>query len=75
MKRTGAQRPGVICHMMALVDGCIVTDGCPMPAEGRQQYELLHATYESSGWICGRLTMEEHFAAGTRSDADASRDS
>ena len=67
-------RPRVICHMMASVDGRIVTDGWPMSAEGRRQYELVHETYAPDGWICGRVTMQQHFAAGTRPDADVARD-
>ena len=73
MTRTGARYPRVICHMMASVDGRIVTDGWRLSKEGSRQYELLHATYEPEGWICGRVTMEEHFAAGTRSDAEVAR--
>ena len=66
-------RPRVICHMMASVDGRIVTEGWPMSAEGRRQYELVHATYEPDAWICGRVTMEQHFAAGTRPDVEVAR--
>jgi hypothetical protein len=36
------KRPRVICHMMTSTDGRIVTDGWPMSAEGRRQYELVH---------------------------------
>jgi len=68
-----AGRPRVVCHMMASVDGRIVTDGWPLSGDGRRQYELVHGTYEPDGWICGRVTMEQHFAAGTRSDAEVAR--
>lgn len=68
------QRPRVICHMMGSVDGRIVTDGWPLPEEGRRQYEQVHGTYEPEGWICGRVTMEQHFAAGVRSDAEVGRE-
>ncbi|AHG89463.1 bifunctional deaminase-reductase domain protein [Gemmatirosa kalamazoonensis] len=68
--RTTGARPRVICHMMASVDGRIVTDGWPLSAEGRRQYEQVHATFEPDAWICGRVTMEQHFASGTRADAD-----
>jgi riboflavin biosynthesis pyrimidine reductase len=70
---TNATRPRVICHMMTSIDGRIVTEGWPLSADGRRQYELLHATYEPDGWICGRVTMEQHFAAGTRADAEVAR--
>lgn len=66
-------RPRVVCHMMVSVDGRIVTEGWPLSPEGRRQYEQVHATYEADGWVCGRVTMEEHFAAGTRSDAEVAR--
>ena len=69
----GSGRPRVICHMMASVDGRIVTDAWPLTDEGRRQYELVHGTYEPDGWICGRVTMEQHFAPGTRSDAEVAR--
>lgn len=66
-------RPRVICHMMASVDGRIVTEGWPLSAEGRAQYEQVHATYEPDGWICGRVTMEQHFAAGVRAEEEIAR--
>jgi riboflavin biosynthesis pyrimidine reductase len=66
-------KPHVICHMMTSVDGRIVTDGWPLSEEGRRQYEQLHATYEPDAWMCGRVTMEQHFAAGSRADADVAR--
>jgi len=67
-------RPRVICHMMTSIDGRIVTDGWPMSPEGRKQYELLHDTFEPDGWLCGRVTMELHFASGVRPDADVVRE-
>ena len=69
-----AGRPRVICHMMASVDGRIVTEGWPLAAEGRRQYEQVHASYEPDGWICGRVTMEQHFAAGVRGDDQIARE-
>ena len=68
------RRPRVICHMIASVDGRIVTDDWPLSAEGRRQYELVHATYEADGRLCGRVTREQHFAAGVRPDAELSRE-
>jgi 2,5-diamino-6-(ribosylamino)-4(3H)-pyrimidinone 5'-phosphate reductase len=66
-------KPHVICHMMTSVDGRIVTDGWPQSAEGRKQYEIVHATFEPDAWMCGRVTMEQHFAAGRRPDAEVAR--
>jgi len=67
-------RPRVICHMMTSIDGRIVTDGWPQSAEGRQQYEIVHGTYEPDGWLCGRVTMGLHFASGVRAEADVARE-
>jgi riboflavin biosynthesis pyrimidine reductase len=60
--------------MMASVDGRIVTDGWPLSAEVRKQYEEVHASYDPDGWICGRVTMEP-FAGALRSEAEVARDS
>jgi 2,5-diamino-6-(ribosylamino)-4(3H)-pyrimidinone 5'-phosphate reductase len=76
-KRTegsSAERPRVICHMMTSIDGRIVTDGWPLTPEGRRQYEQIHATYAPDGWLCGRVTMEQHFAQGTRSKEEVARE-
>ncbi len=73
-KAPNAQRPRVICHMMASADGRIVVDRWPLSDEGHRQYEQVHASYEPDGWICGRVTMEQHFAAGTRSDEEVARE-
>lgn len=72
MPRT--QRPKVICHMMTSLDGRILTDGWPLSPEGRKQYEQVHASYESDGWLCGRVTMEQHFAQGTRTEAEVKQE-
>jgi len=74
MTAPASRRPRVVCHMMASVDGRIVTDGWPQSAEGRRQYELVHESYEPDAWICGRVTMEQHFAQGRRSDDEIARE-
>ena len=75
MATSTPRRPRVICHMMASVDGRIAgTDDWPQSAHGRKQYELIHQTYAADGWLCGRVTMEQHFAQRTRSDADVARE-
>lgn len=63
-------RPRVIAHMITSVDGRIVTEGWPLSEEERRQCEQIHATYAANGWLCGRTTMELHFAAGVRSEAE-----
>jgi hypothetical protein len=50
------RRPRVICHMMASVDGRIVTDDWPLSADGRRQYEQIHESYGADGWLVGRVT-------------------
>lgn len=67
-------RPRVICHMMGSVDGRILTDGWPLSEEGRTQYEQVHASYDADGWLCGRVTMQQHFAQGVRPDAELARE-
>jgi 2,5-diamino-6-(ribosylamino)-4(3H)-pyrimidinone 5'-phosphate reductase len=74
MVTTNSRRPRVVCHMMASADGRIVVDGWPMSAEGRREYERVHAGYEPDGWICGRVTMERHFAERARPDAEVARE-
>ena len=69
---TSSPRPRVICHMLASVDGRIVTDDWPLSPEARRHYELVHASYEADGWICGRVTMEP-FATRVRSEAEVAR--
>lgn len=69
------RRPRVICHMMASIDGRIAgTDDWPQSANGRRQYEQIHETYAANGWLCGRVTMEQHFAQRTRTDAEVARE-
>ena len=67
------RRPRVICHMLASLDGRIVTGGWPLTTEARKQYEVVHATYEADAWICGRVTMEP-FARQVRSEAEVARE-
>ena len=60
--------------MMTSLDGRILTDGWPLAPEGRKQYEEVHASYESDGWLCGRVTMEQHFAQATRPESEVKRE-
>jgi 2,5-diamino-6-(ribosylamino)-4(3H)-pyrimidinone 5'-phosphate reductase len=70
MNSMSSGRPRVICHMLASIDGRIVTGGWPLSEMERRQYELVHATYNADGWLCGRVTMEQHFAQRSRPEAD-----
>ena len=74
MTAPASRRPRVICHMLASTDGRIATDGWPLSNEGMRQYELVHESYAPDGWLCGRVTMEQHFAQGVRPDAEIARE-
>jgi len=54
-------RPYVICHMLSSVDGKI--DGAALKAvAAKGEYENTGATLHGDAWICGRTTMQQHFA-------------
>src|SRR5271165_6552119 len=56
-----ATRPQIICHMAASIDGKI--DGSALRDIMRPgEYEALHAKFGGNAWICGRTTMQQHFA-------------
>jgi len=74
MSASNPRRPRVICHMMSSLDGRILTDGWPLSDEGRRQYEVVHEGYAPDAWLCGRVTMEQHFAQGLRSEAEIARE-
>lgn len=54
-------RPHIICHMASSVDGKI--DGDSLRALlGHEEYEVTGEQLNGDAWICGRTTMERHFA-------------
>jgi 2,5-diamino-6-(ribosylamino)-4(3H)-pyrimidinone 5'-phosphate reductase len=54
-------RPYVTCHMLSSVDGKI--DGAALKTvTGAGEYEATGAELEGDAWICGRTTMQQHFA-------------
>ena len=54
-------RPHIICHMLSSVDGRI--DGSTLRAVMNDgEYEATGATLSGDAWICGRTTMQQHFA-------------
>src|SRR5208337_4974720 len=54
-------RPYIICHMLSSVDGKI--DGAALDAvTGEGEYEATGAQLNGDAWICGRTTMQQHFA-------------
>lgn len=56
-----SERPHIICHMVSSIDGKI--DGKALQAIMRKgEYEALGAKLGGNAWICGRTTMQLHFA-------------
>lgn len=54
-------RPHIICHMLASVDGRIDGEALEdVTAAG--EYEATGAQLGGDAWICGRTTMQRHFA-------------
>jgi riboflavin biosynthesis pyrimidine reductase len=54
-------KPYVICHMLSSIDGKI--DGGVLDAVvGEDEYDATGARLEGDAWICGRTTMQQHFA-------------
>lgn len=54
-------RPHIICHMLSSLDGRI--DGAVLKAVmGEGEYEATGAKLDGDAWICGRTTMQQHFA-------------
>lgn len=54
-------RPRIICHMLASLDGridCSILDGL----SGEDDYEVSGAQLKGDAWLCGRTTMQLHFA-------------
>jgi 2,5-diamino-6-(ribosylamino)-4(3H)-pyrimidinone 5'-phosphate reductase len=56
-----SKRPHIICHMASSIDGKI--DGSALRNVMRPgEYESLHSKLGGNAWICGRTTMQQHFA-------------
>src|SRR5258708_24724088 len=54
-------KPYIIWHMLSSVDGKI--DGDALDAvTGEGEYDATGAKLEGDAWICGRTTMQQHFA-------------
>lgn len=57
----------VVCHMMATLNGKIITENWGKGKQVKQYtrlYEKAHKTFDSDAWLCGRVTMEKDFADG-----------
>ncbi|MGD0046615.1 MAG: RibD family protein [Bryobacteraceae bacterium] len=54
-------RPHIICHMLSSVDGKI--DGASLRVVSFPgDYEATGTKLEGDAWLCGRTTMQQHFA-------------
>ena len=60
------QRPYIICHMVTSIDGKVTGDFLFRPEceEATEIYYRINRETESSGFICGRVTMEGSFTGG-----------
>ncbi|MDR4947136.1 RibD family protein [Neobacillus cucumis] len=66
MDRIEKRRPYIICHMLTSLDGKIIGEYLKLEraAYFRDEYEKIHERYGCKAWMCGRITMEEHFTFG-----------
>nr|WP_263326922.1 RibD family protein [Neobacillus sp. Marseille-Q6967] len=64
------ERPYIICHMLTSLDGKIIGEYLieERAAYFRDLYEKIHDRYGGKAWMCGRVTMEEHFTFGNQLD-------
>ncbi|SMQ77536.1 Pyrimidine reductase, riboflavin biosynthesis [Bacillus sp. OV166] len=60
------ERPYIICHMLTSLDGKIIGDYLKVERAAffTDEYEKIHGRYGCKAWMCGRVTMEEHFTFG-----------
>ena len=55
-------KPHIICHMTSSIDGRI--DGTSLKnVMPEDEYEATGSALQGDAWICGRTTMQQHFAA------------
>ena len=54
-------RPYIICHMLSSIDGKI-DGGALQGVIAKGEYEAVAAELGGNAWICGRTTMQQHFA-------------
>ncbi|TWD93408.1 riboflavin biosynthesis pyrimidine reductase [Neobacillus bataviensis] len=64
------ERPYIICHMLTSLDGKIIGDYLKdeRGAYFTDEYEKIQGRYGCKAWMCGRITMEEHFTFGHQLD-------
>lgn len=54
-------RPHIICHMLSSVDGRIECSALAK-VEGEDDYDIAVKKLAGDAWLCGRVTMQMHFA-------------
>ena len=54
-------KPYIICHMLSSIDGRIDVASLKGLAPAGE-YEATGAQLNGDAWICGRTTMQQHFA-------------
>ncbi len=65
-------RPRIICHMLAFIDGRI--DGAALRTIVKgTEYEETGAQLGGLAWVCGRVTMQQHFAEEGRFESKTGR--
>jgi len=60
-------KPRVICHMVASLDGRIITKRWG-EKPSLKAYETTAAAFDAQAWLCGRVTMEVDFTKGLAPD-------
>lgn len=63
------KKPYIICHMACSIDGKIIFDnwGDNIPKEKYSElYDQYHNSYQSQGWILGRVSLEKDFSKGIK---------
>lgn len=63
------KKPYVICHMMSTINGRIITENWGDKQTKKKYtslYEKCHNSFDSDGWMCGRVTLEKDFTDGKK---------
>lgn len=64
-------RPRIICHILSSIDGRMDGTALKNVVNGKE-YEETGDTLEGDAWVCGRVTMQQHFAEDGRFEAGSS---
>jgi 2,5-diamino-6-(ribosylamino)-4(3H)-pyrimidinone 5'-phosphate reductase len=54
-------KPLVVCHMLTSIDGRIKTENWK-DIRGMEYYEQTGESESADAWMCGRVTMQQHYA-------------